>query len=154
SHGERVLPLPSCLSAVSCLRGPANPFWQNTLQPSRREAGLARIALEMFCGAKMGGDGACRVSRGRVSWWEVRQECRKDLGKAARPCSQPPTRGLGRVELGKEVTVAKRSLVPEAVERYVSEVVTRETPVQRRLRAETAALPRARMQIGPDQGAL
>jgi predicted O-methyltransferase YrrM len=50
--------------------------------------------------------------------------------------------------------VAKRSLVPEAVERYVSEVVTRETPVQRRLRAETAALPRARMQVGPDQGAL
>jgi O-methyltransferase len=50
--------------------------------------------------------------------------------------------------------VAKRALVPEAVERYVSEVITRETPVQRRLRAETAALPRARMQIGPDQGTL
>jgi predicted O-methyltransferase YrrM len=50
--------------------------------------------------------------------------------------------------------VAKRSLVPETVERYVSEVITRETPVQRRLRAETAALPRAGMQIGPDQGAL
>ncbi len=50
--------------------------------------------------------------------------------------------------------MAKRSLVPETVEHYVSEVITRETPVQRRLRAETAVLPRARMQIGPDQGAL
>ena len=48
----------------------------------------------------------------------------------------------------------RRSLVPEAVERYVSEVITRETPLQRRLRAETAALPRGRMQIGPDEGAL
>jgi predicted O-methyltransferase YrrM len=50
--------------------------------------------------------------------------------------------------------MAKRSLVPDAVERYVSEEITRETPLQRRLRAETAALPRGRMQIGPDQGAL
>jgi predicted O-methyltransferase YrrM len=48
----------------------------------------------------------------------------------------------------------KRSLVPEAVERYVSEVITRETPLQQRLRAETAALPHGRMQIGPDEGAL
>jgi predicted O-methyltransferase YrrM len=48
----------------------------------------------------------------------------------------------------------KRSLVPEAVERYVSEVITRETALQRRLRAETAALPHGRMQIGPDEGAL
>src|SRR5947199_6664946 len=48
----------------------------------------------------------------------------------------------------------KRSLVPDAVERYVSEEITRETPLQQRLRAETAALPRGRMQIGPDQGAL
>jgi caffeoyl-CoA O-methyltransferase len=47
----------------------------------------------------------------------------------------------------------KRSLASDAVEHYVSEVVTRETPVQRRLRAETAALPHDRMQIGPDQGA-
>ena len=50
--------------------------------------------------------------------------------------------------------MGKRSLVPDAIEQYVSEVITRETPVQRRLREETAALPRARMQIGPDQGAL
>jgi predicted O-methyltransferase YrrM len=47
-----------------------------------------------------------------------------------------------------------RSLLPEAVERYVSEEFTRETPLQKRLRAETAALPRSHMQIGPDQGAL
>src|SRR5437763_12333049 len=50
--------------------------------------------------------------------------------------------------------MAKRSLVPDAVERYVNETVTRETPLQRRLRAETAQLPGAQMQIGPDQGAL
>jgi predicted O-methyltransferase YrrM len=50
--------------------------------------------------------------------------------------------------------MAKRSLVPDAVENYVCEVMTRETPLQRRLRAETAALPRAGMQIGPDQGEL
>jgi predicted O-methyltransferase YrrM len=50
--------------------------------------------------------------------------------------------------------MAKRSLVPDAVEHYVNEFFTRETPLQQRLRAETAALPRSRMQIGPDQGAL
>jgi predicted O-methyltransferase YrrM len=50
--------------------------------------------------------------------------------------------------------MGNRSLVPDAIERYVGEVITQETPLQRRLRAETAALPRGRMQIGPDQGAL
>jgi predicted O-methyltransferase YrrM len=50
--------------------------------------------------------------------------------------------------------MGKRSLVDDAVEDYVSEVFTRETPVQRRLREETAVLPHARMQIGPDQAAL
>jgi predicted O-methyltransferase YrrM len=50
--------------------------------------------------------------------------------------------------------MARRSLLPEAVERYLGEVVTRETPLQRRLRAETARLPLAGMQVGPDQGAL
>jgi predicted O-methyltransferase YrrM len=54
----------------------------------------------------------------------------------------------------EEVAVPKRSLVPDAVEHYVSEFFTRETPLQQRLRAETATLPDARMQIGPDQGAL
>jgi predicted O-methyltransferase YrrM len=50
--------------------------------------------------------------------------------------------------------MTKRTLLPDAIEQYVSEVNTRETPLQRRLRDETAELPRARMQIGPDQGAL
>lgn len=50
--------------------------------------------------------------------------------------------------------MGKRTLVPDAVEEYICEVITRETPLQKRLRAETAALPEARMQIGPDQGAL
>jgi len=48
----------------------------------------------------------------------------------------------------------KRSLLPDAVEAYVSETLTRESPLQCRLREETAALPEARMQIGPDQGEL
>lgn len=50
--------------------------------------------------------------------------------------------------------MVRRSLLPEAVERYVSETITRETPVQQRLRTETARLPMGMMQIGPDQGAL
>ena len=48
----------------------------------------------------------------------------------------------------------KRSLVPDAIERYVAEEITHETAVQRRLRAETAPLPNSGMQIGADQGAL
>jgi predicted O-methyltransferase YrrM len=47
-----------------------------------------------------------------------------------------------------------RSLLPDEIERYVGETITKETPLQRRLRAETAKLPMALMQIGPDQGAL
>jgi predicted O-methyltransferase YrrM len=47
-----------------------------------------------------------------------------------------------------------RSLLPEAVERYVSEEMTREGAVARRLRAETATLDQASMQIGADQAAL
>ena len=47
-----------------------------------------------------------------------------------------------------------KSLVPDALARYVGEVGVRETPLQQRLRAETAQLPQARMQISPDQGAL
>jgi predicted O-methyltransferase YrrM len=48
----------------------------------------------------------------------------------------------------------RRSLLPEAVERYVTEEITREGPAARRLRAETAGLERASMQIGADQAAL
>jgi predicted O-methyltransferase YrrM len=47
-----------------------------------------------------------------------------------------------------------RSLLPDDIERYVGETITKETPLQKRLRAETAKLPMAMMQIGPDQGAL
>ena len=47
-----------------------------------------------------------------------------------------------------------RSLLPEAVEQYVSGLITKESSLHARLRAETALLPDARMQIGPDQGAL
>ena len=49
-----------------------------------------------------------------------------------------------------------RSLLPQSVERYVETLSTgsRESDVERRLRAETAKLPNAGMQIGPDQAAL
>jgi predicted O-methyltransferase YrrM len=52
------------------------------------------------------------------------------------------------------VVSTKRSLLPDAVEAYVAGRITREPPLLKRLREETAALPEARMQIGPDQGAL
>ena len=47
-----------------------------------------------------------------------------------------------------------RSLLPDEIERYVGETIAKETPLQKRLRAETAKLPMAGMQIGADQGAL
>jgi predicted O-methyltransferase YrrM len=47
----------------------------------------------------------------------------------------------------------KRSLLPDAVERYVAQVTTKETEIQQRLRKETEKLPNATMQLGPDQGA-
>ncbi len=49
--------------------------------------------------------------------------------------------------------MAGKSLLPDDVVRYVDEVATRVTPEQARLRAETAQLERARMQISADQGA-
>lgn len=48
--------------------------------------------------------------------------------------------------------MAGKSLLPDHVVQYVDEV-TRTTPEQARLRAETAKLPRAQMQISADQGA-
>ena len=48
----------------------------------------------------------------------------------------------------------KRMLVPDPIERYVERFGPPETPARRRLRAETAVLPQAGMQIGADQGAL
>jgi len=50
--------------------------------------------------------------------------------------------------------VAGRSLLPAAVERYLSAAVGPEPPVWRRLRRETARLPMGGMQIGPDQAVL
>ena len=44
--------------------------------------------------------------------------------------------------------------VTEALQRYVAAHGSRETAVQKRLRAETARLPMGQMQIGADQGAL
>lgn len=49
--------------------------------------------------------------------------------------------------------MGKRSLVPDAVEDYVCELMSPASPVERRLRKETAALPQAEMQIGSDQAA-
>ena len=46
----------------------------------------------------------------------------------------------------------KSILASEAMARYVNEVMVQETPLQQRLRAETAALPMGVMQISPDQG--
>jgi predicted O-methyltransferase YrrM len=50
--------------------------------------------------------------------------------------------------------MAYRTLLPDAVDRYLGTVVARETPVQQRLRAETSRLPQGGMQIGADQGVL
>lgn len=51
--------------------------------------------------------------------------------------------------------MANRSLVPEAVQQYIFQTITKETDLQKRLRAETAQLPQSVsvMQIGPDHGA-
>jgi predicted O-methyltransferase YrrM len=49
--------------------------------------------------------------------------------------------------------MTKRSLLPDAVERYVAQIATKETDIQQRLRRETENLPNAGMQLGPDQGA-
>jgi caffeoyl-CoA O-methyltransferase len=49
--------------------------------------------------------------------------------------------------------MARSLLKSESIERYVCETITVETPVQRKLRAETAPMQWSGMQIGPDQGA-
>jgi predicted O-methyltransferase YrrM len=49
--------------------------------------------------------------------------------------------------------VKQRSLLPAAVERYVTTELTHESELLAELRAETAKLPRGTMQIGADQGA-
>ena len=50
--------------------------------------------------------------------------------------------------------MANRSFLPESVDDYLRTVVAKESPVQQRLRAETARLPQGGMQIGADQGVL
>lgn len=50
--------------------------------------------------------------------------------------------------------MTKRMLVSDPLEQYVERFGARETPARQRLRAETAKLPQAGMQIGADQGAL
>jgi predicted O-methyltransferase YrrM len=52
------------------------------------------------------------------------------------------------------LAAVSRSLLPDAVERYVTQDITRQTEAQKQLRVETARLPEAGMQIGADQGAL
>ena len=47
----------------------------------------------------------------------------------------------------------KRSLLPDAVERYATIEMVHESAVMQALRTETAKLPRGGMQIGADQGA-
>lgn len=50
--------------------------------------------------------------------------------------------------------MSKSLLRSDIVARYVNEVMFCETPLQQRLRQQTAQLPEAVMQITPDQGAL
>jgi len=50
--------------------------------------------------------------------------------------------------------VVRRTLLPDYVERYVAVDMPVQTDLEQRLRAETARLPEAAMQIGADQGAL
>jgi predicted O-methyltransferase YrrM len=61
---------------------------------------------------------------------------------------------LRAVRFGGMLRVMGRSLVPDAVERYLAVEISRETALQRRLREETSHLPDAGMQIGADQAAL
>jgi len=45
----------------------------------------------------------------------------------------------------------KNPIISDAIDHYVNGIVTRETPVQRRLREETAKMPQSVMQTTPDQ---
>ncbi|HVM79490.1 MAG TPA: class I SAM-dependent methyltransferase [Stellaceae bacterium] len=49
--------------------------------------------------------------------------------------------------------MARRSIISDDIDNYVTQTLVKETPLQRRLRAETAKLPLGLMQIGADQGA-
>jgi predicted O-methyltransferase YrrM len=77
------------------------------------------------------------------------------LPSAAVCLRRPPgAAGLRGSTSGGMLAAMSRSLLPKLVEQYVSFDITRETPIQKRLRVETARLPQGGMQIGPDQGAL
>lgn len=49
--------------------------------------------------------------------------------------------------------MSKRSLVPDAVEQYVEDLMSPDSAIVQRLREETSRLPNAGMQIGSDQAA-
>ena len=49
--------------------------------------------------------------------------------------------------------MAKRSLLPDLVEQYVAQIVTKEGGIVQKLRTRTEKLPNAGMQLGPDQRA-
>ena len=49
--------------------------------------------------------------------------------------------------------MARRSIIADDIDSYVTQTLGKETPIQRRLRAETMKLPMGLMQIGADQGA-
>jgi len=49
--------------------------------------------------------------------------------------------------------MARRSIIADDIDSYVTRTLVKETPIQRRLRAETLKLPLGLMQIGADQGA-
>jgi predicted O-methyltransferase YrrM len=63
-------------------------------------------------------------------------------------------RDLSRESFHRILGDMRRTLLPARVERYVTHELSRETPLQQRLRNETARLPQGGMQIGADQGAL
>src|SRR5689334_6400878 len=45
----------------------------------------------------------------------------------------------------------KNPVIPDTIDRYLRDIITRETPTQRRLREETSRLPMSVMQTTPDQ---
>jgi len=53
--------------------------------------------------------------------------------------------------LFKMVFMNKNPIISDSIDHYLRDVITRETPVQRRLREETSRLPMGVMQTTPDQ---
>src|SRR5436190_1476484 len=49
--------------------------------------------------------------------------------------------------------MSSNPFLPEQVEKFVTEIINRETKVQKALRAETMRMPMHQMQISPDEGA-